>query len=317
MIQKSMKKWLTAFLLLILLLLISVYFLIPHNMQVSVQVDVRCTVNGANRVLQHHPQWSRWWPDRNANSGSAGNEYLFNGWNYKLETVYYNQYSITVTNRQSRFDSRLSLIPYSTDSLQLFWTYPIQTGYNPIKKVKQYLHARKIKHNAEKLLLRLKAFLEKPENIYGIHITTVNTPKVYLVALSKSYDRFPSTDEIYALIRRLSAYVTLEKTTETGYPMLNVTLKDNRYQCMVALPVSRELPGKNDIVMRRIVTVKALSAEVIGGRGRITNALHELEQYVIDYRLFSPAIPFESLVTNRLNEPDTTKWITRVYQPLL
>jgi hypothetical protein len=69
--------------------------------------------------------------------------------------------------------------------------------------------------------------------------------------------------------------------------------------------------------MRRIVTVKALGVQVKGGNATIRQALKELEQYVNDYRLFSPAIPFENLITNRLMEPDTSKWITNVYQPLL
>ena len=31
----------------------------------------------------------------------------------------------------------------------------------------------------------------------------------------------------------------------------------------------------------------------------------------------SPAIPFESLITNRLEEPDTSKWVTKIYYPFL
>ena len=34
-----------------------------------------------------------------------------------------------------------------------------------------------------------------------------------------------------------------------------------------------------------------------------------------DNALSSPAIPFESLVTNRMQEPDTSKWVTKIYYP--
>jgi hypothetical protein len=32
--------------------------------------------------------------------------------------------------------------------------------------------------------------------------------------------------------------------------------------------------------------------------------------------LSTPAIPYQSIITNRLTETDTTKWITKIYQPI-
>jgi hypothetical protein len=60
-----------------------------------------------------------------------------------------------------------------------------------------------------------------------------------------------------------------------------------------------------------------LMAKVCGGEASIVNAQTELNHYVSDWQKIAPAIPYQSLVTNRLTITDTTKWITELYYPVL
>jgi hypothetical protein len=41
-----------------------------------------------------------------------------------------------------------------------------------------------------------------------------------------------------------------------------------------------------------------------------------MKNYVEDNKKTSPAIPYQSLITNRLTETDTTKWVTKLYYPV-
>jgi hypothetical protein len=41
-----------------------------------------------------------------------------------------------------------------------------------------------------------------------------------------------------------------------------------------------------------------------------------MENYARDHKKQSPAIPYQLLVTNRLTEADTTKWITQINYPV-
>ena len=59
-----------------------------------------------------------------------------------------------------------------------------------------------------------------------------------------------------------------------------------------------------------------LKAEVTGGLDRVKEGETELANYVDDYHKLSPAIPFQSLVTDRISQADSTKWITRLYYPI-
>ncbi len=61
---------------------------------------------------------------------------------------------------------------------------------------------------------------------------------------------------------------------------------------------------------------KILSTEIKGGEYAVETGFKELSNYISDNQLTSPAIPFQSLVTNRVMEPDTSKWITKLYYPI-
>ena len=85
---------------------------------------------------------------------------------------------------------------------------------------------------------------------------------------------------------------------------------------MVAIPINKVIPENEKFVSKRMVPGKILVAQVRGGTYTTAAALRKLEIYMDDNRLSSPAIPFESLLTNRIEEPDTTKWITKIYYPI-
>jgi hypothetical protein len=59
-----------------------------------------------------------------------------------------------------------------------------------------------------------------------------------------------------------------------------------------------------------------LSATITGGPEKVRIAEQELENYVKDQQLVSPAIPFQSLVTDRRQLADSTQWISKVNYPI-
>jgi len=67
----------------------------------------------------------------------------------------------------------------------------------------------------------------------------------------------------------------------------------------------------------RLVPGKYLTTEVTGGPGSVAAALSGLKDYIRDYQRTIMAIPFQSLVTDRMQVTDTTRWVTRIYYPIL
>ena len=121
------------------------------------------------------------------------------------------------------------------------------------------------------------------------------------------------------MVDELRAYILQQGAKETGYPMLNVFTKDSiNYLVKVALPVSKALPSSGTMSYRWMLPGgNILITEVKGGPEEIKRAYRQVELYISDFQRVAPAIPFESLVTDRRAEKDSTKWITRIYYPVM
>ena len=99
--------------------------------------------------------------------------------------------------------------------------------------------------------------------------------------------------------------------------MLNISTTDSStFNCMVAVPIDKILNDSSAISFVRMIPGRFLVTQVTGGPYTISNAHRMMEQYFKDFNRTSMAIPFEYLVTDRLKEPDTSKWVTKIYGPV-
>jgi hypothetical protein len=101
--------------------------------------------------------------------------------------------------------------------------------------------------------------------------------------------------------------------------MLHITTSDSlQFTTRVAIPVNKKLPGSGSISYRWMLGGgNILVTEVKGGPYSIRQAFRQLEYYVVDHRRIAPAIPYESLVTDRRSQKDTAQWVTRIYYPVM
>ena len=60
-----------------------------------------------------------------------------------------------------------------------------------------------------------------------------------------------------------------------------------------------------------------LCTEVQGANQKVDSAFKTVVQYVQDYQLIAPAIPFYSLVSNRLTQKDSSQWKTKIFYPVM
>jgi hypothetical protein len=168
------------------------------------------------------------------------------------------------------------------------------------------------------VLNALKAFAENQENIYGFKIHQIKVKDSLLVTTSVETREDPGTEKTYELINELKQYIKNNKAGETDYPMMNVhKIGNNKFQLMVAIPVNKEIEERGNIEFKRMVLGNLLVTEVTGGEEKIKKGIMEIENYLLDYNKTSPAIHFQMLVTDRLKQPDSSQWITRIYYPVI
>jgi hypothetical protein len=315
-----MKKFLIIVFSIIILLLACIYVFIPGKLEVSKLEYMKCNVNGAYRILSNENTWQKWWPEKDGffkKDKSGKQSFFYRGFKYQLVEKYYNAVGVKIKSDKSTIDSKINVIKINIDSVVLMWKCEIKTGINPVSRFLKYREAKDIRQNMTVILGSLRSYLEDKKNIYGIDLQVIMSKDSTMVLITNVSKKYPTTSEIYELIGNLKKYIAEEKAKENNFPMLHVKkLPDSTFETMVAIPVNKKLPGNGTISFSRFVPWKVLRAEVKGGNATVEEALHQMKIFISDYQKTAMAIPFESLVTDRSKEPDTSKWITRIYTPV-
>jgi hypothetical protein len=313
-----MKKLLILVAGFFVLLLLSIYIFIPQKLEISKTEHINCNINGAYRLLSDKNSWNKWWPVNDSlKSQFIENSFFYNGYSYHLSDTYYNSIQITITSENFSITTRIDLMKINPDSTFLAWNCQVPVSRNPITRVLNFIKAGNVRRDMGEIVSTLRSFLQKKENVYGFNFYRIMSQDSTMVAIKKTTNAYPATAEIYDLINSLKKYINRGEAKENNFPMLNIKkLKNQQFETMVAIPVNKELEGNGKIFFSRFVPWYVLCAEVRGGDYTVNHALQQMEIYISDYQKIPMAIPFQSLVTNRLIESDTTNWITNIYTPI-
>ena len=306
-----MKKMIIGIALTVSVLVFSMYLFIPGKPQINEFVTVKAAMPGVARVLSNDSNWHKWWPGDTA--------FNFNGKTYFVKAHHLNAFDIAITKRGDSLESRITLVFLDDDSMSVNWHAGLENNSGLFKRISQYRKAKEIGKDLNTILISLKKFAERTENIYGIRVTKTKVADSVLISTNRSFTRKPGIHEIDRMIQDLRNYIMQNGAKEKNLPMLNIKQIDGSdYEVMTAIPVDRELPTTNQFVSKFMLRGgNILEAEIKGGPYAIENAFNTLELYRADHNYTSPAIPFQMLVTDRPRETDTTKWITKLYYPIL
>lgn len=312
-----MRRWFFGGCVLVILALASVYVFIPSKLVVSKIVPVKCNAEGADRLLADSGGWARWWPKNGGDSRNADHDYA--GVGYSVNRRLLHSVAITVDDRSERIPSLLTIFSVvNIDSCYLQWEFTLRASLNPFTRIGQYQDARRLKDDLGVILSSFRDFLEKQENVYGLTITEAITTGSQVEQSSRILDQYPLTDTIYAEVKKLEHFVAAHGGAVTGHPMFNITLlSGGQFQLRVALPTDKEIPATGNFVSKNLPTDKFLQADVHGGDGAVRAAYANMDNYVSDHHRTVVAIPFSSLITDRRTERDTTRWLTRIFYPIV
>ena len=100
---------------------------------------------------------------------------------------------------------------------------------------------------------------------------------------------------------------------------MNLYKKDSSvYLVRVAIPVDKKLPTSGNISYKWMLGGgNILITDVKGDKKEIRNAFDQTNLYISDHNKVTPAIPFQSMITDRRQEKDSTKWVTKIYFPVI
>lgn len=309
-----MKYWITGLLILAVFLIGIVYVLIPGKMTITATINIHTNENAAFRLLSNGEQWQRWWPGK---QDIASSSLVYNGADYIVGQKMFQSLAVKIRQNGQSYNSQLILIPLRSDSLAMEWKAEAETGRAPLQRYRNYRRGRELEHDLHQLLSTLKPFLEKTENLYGFPITENKVKDSIILMATVNSVRTPAVADVYTVIHRLEALAAKAGARTTNHPMLNIDSSARSVITKIGLPIDREIDVTGtSYQIKRMVLGNILISEVKGGPYTSKNASKQVELYMNDHKRKSPAIPYESLVVDRSAEPDTAKWVTRIYYPV-
>ncbi|MES2004927.1 MAG: GyrI-like domain-containing protein [Bacteroidota bacterium] len=316
-----MKKLFFSFVVIAAIFIAAVYLLIPSKITIASAAIVKTTDIGAERFVIDETQWGLWWnygsSDSETTQKTGSTVFTTNRYRFQQTSKFYKSVDISISKADQTIASKLVIIGLATDSTGIEWKCQLEPGNNPFARIVQYMNARRIKQTMDSVLANLKRFLVNPENVYGIKIEKNFLKDTLYVSTKQQLPAVPSNKEIYGLIETVKNYIVQHGTQPTGSPIYNVTQMDkDRYQLMVAVPTDKALPENGTFAMKFMVKGSFMISEVVGGDATVLASSQKLQQYFQDFHKTSMAMNFTMLVTDRMLQPDSSKWVTKLYMPV-
>ena len=314
-----MKKILLFISVLLVLCIVGVYIFIPKKLIVSSVTTFRANREGVYRFLAKDENWQKWWPGTVKKTNANSLCFTYGDHDFQIREILYNAIGLNLTKDDDSSTGLLRLVPFTNDSLAVVLSSELDAHSNPFSRVITYLRSKRMKKTFDDIVLSLIHYTGVIRNIYGVNIKNERVQYQNLVSAKQSFSHYPSTQDVYSIITRLRNYINQSGGKELFSPMLNIKKTDSStFTAQVGLPVDRALAQKDDISLKWMMKGgNILTAEVTGGQEQIEEAQKQMELYIGDYQRSIIAIPFEMLITDRTKEPDSSKWITIIYYPVV
>jgi len=313
-----MKKWIAGLVLALILTVSCVYLFIPSKIVISTIISSQATINGEFRYISSEEKWPRWWQDSDGKPHRPGDPFTYNETSFRLIKHSYNVVGIEIEQNGLKLPSIIHLVSFKIDSTVAIWQGELPAGKNPVTRIINYRKALEIRKNMNRVMKNLSSFISNSKNVYGVSITRTTNQDSTLLSARFISPAYPTTSELYDYFDAVEKNIKKQKAKSTGYPMMNVIkLENDSFETEVAVPTSRELKNDGEFIFMRMIPGNSMMTEVTGGSYTANEALRQIELFIADYGRFKIANSFQSLLTNRLSEPDTLKWITKIYVPVV
>jgi hypothetical protein len=314
-----MKRIIVAIGSLLILLFASIYIFIPQKLKISSAIKYEVNGEGLFRFLLADSNWGKWWPGKISTTQGSKKIFSYSGYDYSIKEVLYHSLELTLSKDQNSYKTLLKIISFEKDSTAIEIASELTSGSGPVNRIQNYFSAKKLKNNFDGLLSALKDHTKNIYDLYGYDIKNEKVQMQFLLSTSKVFPHYPTTEDVYSLVNVIRDYIKTTDGKEEFSPMLNIESKDSiNYYVRVGVPVNKNIPGKENISLKQMVkNGNILVAEVKGDQKTINEAIKQIEKYITDYQRSNIAIPFQSLITDRSKEPDSTKWVTKIYYPVV
>ncbi len=296
-----------------IILPVFIYVFIPSTITINKTASVKCIDKNVLLLVGNRQGWSKWLPKESF----TPDHIQYKDYQLKLGSTTYTSVTFEALNDADVIFNEIGFVKDSVTKTKISVISSVATGMNPFTRFRKWQMMKNYETVIDEMLQQLINFAEDKKNIYGVDITDGRIPDSLFISTRKTFDHQPTEAEIYQLIDQIGVYANAKNAKQVNPPMMHLErLDSSHFEIMVALPINKMIDNEGDFLFKQMVKGNTLVAEVHGGRATINNGLKALEQFKSDYQFTSPAISFELMITDRRTEPDTAKWVTRLYYPV-
>ncbi len=308
-----MKRVVFILVFILIILLVFIYVFIPSTITSSKTASVKCIDKNILQLIGNRQGWNKWLSKEHSSSDLI----QYKDYQIKLGPATYTSVAFDALKDGDVIFNEIGFVKDSVTKTKISVISSVATGMNPFTRFRKWQMMKNYEIVINDLMQQLIGFAEDKKNIYGVDITDGRIPDSLFISTRKTFDHHPMEAEVYQLIDQLNVYANTKNAKQVNQPMMHLERIDsNHFEIMVALPIDKVIDNAGSFSFKQMVKGNTLIAEVLGGRATINNGLRALEQFKSDYQFTSPAISFESMITDRRAEPDTSKWVTRLYYPI-
>ena len=311
-----MKKWLIGG---VILFLLGCQFLIPKEVNVSKTIVANANLNAVFRFLGNDSNWATWWPATKSDPRTPG-RFQLGKYSFRKNQTRYNAFGIEIINKEKKNNSTLNLLPVGYDSVQIVWTTSLKAGgNNPFSKILFFFEVRNLRKSFQTILSALDIHVSKVKNLYGFDIRPERIQVEHTASTRKTLPRFPTNDDVYALIRSIENLIAKQQLKVEGLPVFHIRAEDSvNYDLLVAIPVDKPITDSGEFKAKKLLrNGKILVTEFNGSWDMSKKALKAMETFAIDHHFRNIALPYQIFLNDRTVEKDTAKWKTRLSYPVL
>ncbi len=304
-------------LVILILTITCIYIFIPAKIVVSQLGTSQTTMEAEYRFISQEYQWQKWWKGADGKMHVPGNPFTYRGTTYNITREVNNAVGVEINRGGITYHSILHLIALGQDSIGAIWRCELPVSRNPVSRWIHYRDAGEIARNMSGILKNLSDFISKPQNVYGFTFFRTSIRDSTMLSSRFISAAYPTTAQLYGYIDHITQNIEKQKGQVSGKPLINVERQsDGSFETQVAIPTVHKLKDDGDILYRRMVPGNFLCTEVYGGAYTAEEALRQMHFFIADNHKSKMANPFQILLTDRRAEPDTLKWLTKIYIPV-
>lgn len=300
--------------LIILVLTAVIFCFIPSKIKFNYDVTIEASDAVTSKFLTNQKNWDKWWPGTKI----SAMHYRYNDIDFTIDKLINSGAELTLQKGKLNLNCTINYLLINEGEVKITWNVIKKSGTGSIPPLIDNFKLPGIQKQIEAISKHLKLFLEDERNAYGYKIYLKGAKDTVLITSTTLSNTYPSIPEIYTIIGDLKKQAKDKGVKETNYPIMNITkINEKQYQVTVAVPINRSFTPSAKTAINYIPKGgNLLAADVKGGSNTVKDALAQIKVYMKDHRLISVAMSFESLITDRSAEKDTSKWVTKVYYPI-